>query len=147
MPMSIIVVLRLVQIQTLSPQVLNSVLGPRPHLWSLFSVSHHFFIKLKSRWQVFSDFFFFLSFFMMWRNSHPWLQKMSLDLAPVSYKVFLVRFTLQILNCWPTQPASSLENNKPVTSALVPFQVFLLLMFHHLSPFNPKLILLLLFYY
>ena len=58
MPTSIIVVLGLVQIQTLSPRVLNSVLGPGPHLWSLFSISHHFFIKLKPRWQVFSDFFF-----------------------------------------------------------------------------------------
>ena len=74
---------------------------------------------------------------------------MSLDLASVSSEAFLVLFTLHILNCWPTQPASGLENNKPVTSALVPFQVFLLLVFHHLSPFNPKLILwwLLFFYY
>ena len=71
---------------------------------------------------------------------------MSLDLASVSSEAFLVLFTLHILNCWPTQPASGLENSKPVTSALVPFQVFLLLVFHHLSPFNPKLILWLLFF-
>ena len=130
-PTSIIVILGVVPIQTLSQWVLNSVLGHEASSLIFGSQIPQLFIKLKPRWQIFSNFF---QLFMIWRNPHPLASKnepgsghcliWSIFNSPYSAYAELLTQTA-CFQTWRTRGPCYLK-------------FFFLLMFRHLSTFKTK---------